>query len=160
MREVGGQDVEDSFGDHPFGGAIQIGERDEERRRVRPDFDLPIVVNDLEAIESKLAPVRRFAGHDVAHQSGVHACRIFGQQLKDAVGHLQRLRRKRRTRNRSIDARLVRRVRQETIEIVGAHRHSELERRLVELATRFRFRVVVDDRGREMSAHRFGELNS
>ena len=60
----------------------------------------------------------------------------------------------------SIDARLVRRVRQETIEIVGAHRHSELERRLVELATRFRLRVVVDDCSREMSAHRFGELNS
>jgi hypothetical protein len=54
----------------------------------------------------------------------------------------------------------VPRVRQHTLEVVGADRYSELERGAVLLPARFSIRVIVDDRRRIVAAHGFGELNS
>ena len=87
-QEVRSLDHQDSLAQHCSG---RIGNRDVECRRVAPDVQNPVVLDDLCTFEDERLALFGGQVHSVLHQARVHLGGIADEQVKRSLAHRQRL---------------------------------------------------------------------
>ena len=158
LGEVGQVDRDDALGrDRAL--AVALVDRDVEGGGVLPEVEAVVVDDLLVALEEEPAAVVGDERHRVEHLARGGVLLVADQQVEASALDLQRRGGERGRGHRAGQLGLVLAVVDEPVDVVGLHRHRELERRVVGLAALEPRCEVVELRGGCEPPHRLGELN-